>query len=139
MGGEIQRFEYQHQIDSAQIAAQLAFAVANSTAAEPSAGYDAIFAMAVLRHGSLGRPGVSRSSDQVRGFCARNPGSRALPKAQRTVDHPPQQFSPVRRSRRPGIRNDFAAAQGTTLFGPDNRLISDCEHADTVFRKKLNA
>jgi hypothetical protein len=63
MGGEIQRFKYQHQIDSAQIAAQLVFAVANSTAAEPSAGYDAIFAMAVLRHGSLGQPGVSRSSD----------------------------------------------------------------------------
>ena len=31
------------------------------------------------------------------------------------------------------------AGTGTPLFGPDNRLLPDCEYPDTVFRKKLNA
>jgi len=26
----------------------------------------------------------------------------------------------------------------TPLFGPDNRLLPDCEYPDAVFRKKLN-
>src|SRR5579862_1094793 len=38
----------------------ISFATARSTETEPSGGYDAIFCMAVLRHGSLGLPGVER-------------------------------------------------------------------------------
>jgi hypothetical protein len=40
--------------------AAMSFEFASSTEAEPAAVYDAIFAMAVLRHGSLGPPGVTR-------------------------------------------------------------------------------
>jgi trans-aconitate methyltransferase len=40
--------------------AGMAFETAASTQAEPSSAYDAIFAMAVLRHGSLALPGVTR-------------------------------------------------------------------------------
>jgi 2-polyprenyl-3-methyl-5-hydroxy-6-metoxy-1,4-benzoquinol methylase len=46
--------------------AHITFATAHSTAAEPSGTYDAIFCMAVLRHGSLGLPGVTRCDHLIR-------------------------------------------------------------------------
>jgi 2-polyprenyl-3-methyl-5-hydroxy-6-metoxy-1,4-benzoquinol methylase len=44
----------------------LSFAVAASTRGEAAGEYDAIFAMAVLRHGSLGDPGVTRCDHLLR-------------------------------------------------------------------------
>jgi hypothetical protein len=46
--------------------AAMSFEFASSTEAEPAAVYDAIFAMAVLRHGSLGPPGVTRCDHLIR-------------------------------------------------------------------------
>jgi SAM-dependent methyltransferase len=45
---------------------RLSFMVAASTQDEPAAAYDAIFCMAVLRHGSLGRPGITRCDPLLR-------------------------------------------------------------------------
>ncbi len=46
--------------------AAISFATASSAKAEPSSTYDAIFCMAVLRHGSLGLPGVTRCDHLIR-------------------------------------------------------------------------
>ena len=46
--------------------AAMSFEFASSTEAEPAAAYDAIFAMAVLRHGNLGLPGVARCDHLIR-------------------------------------------------------------------------
>jgi len=46
--------------------AAMSFDSASSTEAEPAAVYDAIFVMAVLRHGSLGLPGVTRCDHLIR-------------------------------------------------------------------------
>jgi SAM-dependent methyltransferase len=122
--------------------ANIAFAAARSTAAEPSSGYDAIFAMAVLRHGSLGLPGVTRCDhlirfeDFARAVCdferCLKPGGLLVIRHSnfRLCDAPAgQAFETILR---------LSVGPGTPLFGPDNRLLADCEYPDTVFRKKPN-
>jgi len=46
--------------------AAISFELANSTAAEADARYDAIFCMAVLRHGALANPGITRCDHLIR-------------------------------------------------------------------------
>lgn len=120
--------------------AGIAFATAHSTAAESSRGYDAIFCMAVLRHGSLGLPGVTRSDHLIR-F---EDFSRAIADFKRCLK--PGGLLIVRHS---NFRlGDAPAGQafetilrlptgpGTPLFGPDNQRLADDDYPDTVFRKK---
>ena len=120
----------------------LSFAVAGSTADEQAARYDAIFCMAVLRHGGLGDPGVTRCDHLLRGEDVA-----------RAVDD-------FRRCRKPGgllvlrhgnfrLRDMPAGAafdtmlsvplrgeKKTPIFGPDNRLMPGVEDPETVFRKR---
>ena len=123
--------------------AAIAFATAHSTAAEPASAYDAIFCMAVLRHGSLGLPGVARSDHLIRfedfahavadlDRCLK-PGGLLIVRHSnfRLCDAPiAYRFETVMR---------IPSGAQTPLFGPDNRLLPDSEYPDTVFRKKLSA
>jgi SAM-dependent methyltransferase len=121
--------------------ADIAFATAHSTAAEPSGGYDAIFAMAVLRHGSLGLPGVPRCDHLIRfdafahvvsdfARCLKTGGLLIIRHSNfRLCDAPAgRAFETILQ---------LPSGPGTPLFGPDNRVLADCEYPDTVFRKKL--
>ena len=122
--------------------AGLAFALGASAADEPAAQYDAIFCMAVLRHGSLGEPGVERCDHLLR------------------FDDVARAFAGFHRCLKPGgllvvrhsnfrLRDTAIGAQFETLlsvpfqgsktpiFGPDNRLMPGVEDPAAVFRKRV--
>jgi 2-polyprenyl-3-methyl-5-hydroxy-6-metoxy-1,4-benzoquinol methylase len=120
----------------------ISFSTANGTGAETSGDYDAIFCMAVLRHGSLGLPGVTRCDHLIRfedfaGAVADferclKPGGLLIIRHSnfRLCDAPAgQAFETILR---------IPANPTTRLFGPDNRLLPGQTYPDTVFRKKLN-
>lgn len=120
----------------------LTFAVAASTAAEPAGIYDAIFAMAVLRHGSLGAPGVGRCDHLIRfaDFAATIAGfSRCLkPGGLLVIRHSNFRLcdAPAGAEFETVLRLRSAEAAGTTpIFGPDNQLTKGADYPDTVFRK----
>jgi SAM-dependent methyltransferase len=118
---------------------RISFDVASSVAMEPNGAYDAIFCMAVLRHGSLGLPGVTRCDHLIRfedfaktiaefGRCLRLRGLLVI------------RHSNFR------LRDTAASAAFETilriptmakspLFGPDNTLLSEVDYPDTVFCK----
>jgi SAM-dependent methyltransferase len=123
--------------------AAISFELTDSMRAEPSGAYDAIFCMAVLRHGSLGLPGVTRCDPllQFEDFarmvadfarCLKPGGLLIIRHSNfRLCDTP--------------VAGDFetimsvplaAAAQKTPLFGADNQLLRGVEYPDTVFRKQ---
>jgi 2-polyprenyl-3-methyl-5-hydroxy-6-metoxy-1,4-benzoquinol methylase len=123
--------------------ANISFNTARCTAAEPSGSYDAIFCMAVLRHGRLGLPGVIRCDHLIR-F---EDFAHAVADFERCLK--PGGLLVIRHS---NFRLcDAAVGQAfetilqlphnskTPLFGPDNRLLPEQTYPDTVFRKKLNA
>jgi len=120
----------------------MSFETASSTEAEPAAAYDAIFAMAVLRHGSLGEPGVTRCDHLIRfeefaqtvadfKRCLKPGGLLVIRHSNfRLCDAPTgAAFETILRVKVPDT------AKKTPLFGPDNRLMSGAEYPDTVFRK----
>jgi SAM-dependent methyltransferase len=121
----------------------MAFETAASTQAEPSSAYDAIFAMAVLRHGSLGLPGVTRCDHLIRfedfaravadfERCLKPGGLLVIRHSNfRLCDAPAgQDFETVLQ-----VPHD----PKTPLFGSDNRLLLTRDYPDTVFRKKSAA
>jgi SAM-dependent methyltransferase len=123
--------------------AAITFETASSTRAEPAASYDAIFCMAVLRHGSLGLPGVTRCdhllhfedfAQAVQDFarCLKSGGLLVIRHSNfRLCDAPAAAcFETILRV------PTAAGAKKTPLFGPDNRLMEADEYPDTVFRKK---
>jgi 2-polyprenyl-3-methyl-5-hydroxy-6-metoxy-1,4-benzoquinol methylase len=123
--------------------ADIVFAAAASTTAEASGSYDAIFAMAVLRHGSLALPGVTRCDHLI---CFED-FARAVADFERCLK--PGGLLIVRHS---NFRLcDAPAGQAfetvlhvphdpkTPLFGSDNRLLLTRDYPDTVFRKKSAA
>lgn len=121
--------------------AGLSFVVGDSTAREPAALYDAIFCMAVLRHGGLSEPGVERCDHLLR------------------FDDVAAAFADFHRCLKPGgllvVRHSnfrlcdtsvggrfetllsvpFRRAR-TPIFGPDNRLMPGVEYPDAVFRRR---
>lgn len=119
--------------------ADIAFAAARSTDAEPSGSHDAIFCMAVLRHGSLGLPGVTRCDHLLR-F---EDFARAVADFKRCLKPGGLlivRYSNFRLSDAPAGRAfetilQLPTGARTPLFGPDDRLLPDCEYPDTVFRK----
>jgi len=122
--------------------AAIAFETANSTRAEATASYDAIFAMAVLRHGGLGNPGVTRCdhllpfqdfANAVADFsrCLKPGGLLVIRHSNfRLCDTPAGAgFETILSVKFP------EHGKKTPLFGPDNRLLESAEYPDTVFRK----
>jgi len=124
--------------------ASIDFETATSTDQEPSAAYDAIFCMAVLRHSGLGLAGITRCDPLLR-F---EDFARAVADFERCLK--PGGLLVIRHSHFRLSDAPIAQAFDTVLqvplgpqkpllFGPDNRLLADCEYSDTVFRKKLDA
>ena len=122
--------------------AAIAFEFASSIEAEPAAVYDAIFAMAVLRHGSLGLPGITRCDHLIRfdefaravedfRRCLRPGGLLVIRHSNfRLCDAPAgAAFETVLRVKNAETTNK------TPIFGPDNLLMVGVEYPDTVFRK----
>jgi SAM-dependent methyltransferase len=122
--------------------AALAFEFASSIEAEPAAVYDAIFAMAVLRHGSLGLPGITRCDHLIRfdefaravedfRRCLKPGGLLVIRHSNfRLCDAPAgTAFETVLRV------NNAETAKKTPIFGPNNLLMAGVEYPDTVFRK----
>ena len=114
------------------------FECAESTAGEATGAYDAIFCMAVLRHGGLGEPGVTRSDHLLRfadfenavadfARCLRRGGLLA-------IAHSNFRFSDTRTSA--DFESVLRMTSPTPLFGPDNRRFPDGGgKVDAVFRK----
>jgi SAM-dependent methyltransferase len=122
--------------------AAMSFETASSTEAEPAAAYDAIFAMAVLRHGNLGLPGVARCDHLIR-F---DEFARVVEDFRRCLK--PDGLLVIRHSNFRLIDAPAGVAFETILcvenakrtnkvpiFGPDNLLMAGVEYPDTVFRK----
>jgi hypothetical protein len=122
--------------------AAISFEPASSIEAEPAAVYEAIFAMVVLRHGSLGPPGVTRCDHLIRfdefaraaedfRRCLK-PGGLLVNRHSnfRLCDAPAgTAFETILR-----VKNAETAKQ-TPIFGPHNLLMAGVEYPDTVFRK----
>jgi len=124
--------------------ARIEFYTAGTLAAEPSASYDAIFCMAVLRHGQLARPGVVRCdhlipfevfSRAVESFrrCLKPGGLLAMRHNNfRLCDAPAgADFETI-------LSIDYHDPEKKTpIFGPSNQLMTGVTFPDTVFRKKI--
>jgi SAM-dependent methyltransferase len=123
--------------------AALSFEAASSTDGEPAGAYDAIFCMAVLRHGDLAMPGVTRCDHLIRfedfaraiedfKRCLKPGGLLVIRHSNfRLCDAPSgAAFETVLRVGTP------ATAKKTPIFGADNRLMDGIEYPDTVFRKR---
>ncbi len=121
--------------------AMLSFENGDSTAAEPAAAYDAIFCMAVLRHGDLALPGVTRCDHLIRfeDFAAMVADfSRCLkPGGLLVIRHSNFRLcdTPISAAFATVLRVPIKAIKGKTpLFGPDNKLLAGVDYPDTVFR-----
>lgn len=121
--------------------AQVSFECKSSTAEETAEIYDAIFCMAVLRHGSLGEPGVTRCDHLLRfeDFAAAiadfhrclKPGGLLIVRHSnfRVCDAPVgAKFETILSVPIPGPKQ-------TPIFGPDNQLMPGLAYSDAVFRK----
>ena len=125
--------------------AAISFETAGSMAAEPAGCYDAIFCMAVLRHGSLGLPGVTRCDHLIRfedfAQAAKDYGRCLKPGGLLVIRHSNfrlcdtaagTEFETI-------LRVKIPAAAKSPIFGPDNQLLPGVEYTDTVFRKRTQA
>lgn len=119
----------------------ISFETAGSTAGEPAAFYDAIFCMAVLRHGDLASPGTTRCDHLIRfeDFAAAvKDFSRCLkPGGLLAVRHANFRLSdtPAAADFETLLRVEGRGLERTPIFGPDNRLLSGVTYPDAVFRK----
>jgi SAM-dependent methyltransferase len=120
----------------------MTFEAGDSTRAEPAASYDAIFCMAVLRHGGLAAPGVTRCDHLIRfedfakavadfSRCLKPGGLLVIRYSNfRLCDTPAAvDFETILRVKLP------AKAKKAPLFDSQNQLMKDVEYLDTVFRK----
>jgi SAM-dependent methyltransferase len=116
----------------------MSFAVASSTTAEPASSYDAIFCMAVLRHGDLQH---AERSDPLLRFAD---FERTLADFARCLK--PGGYLALRHTNFRFPDSDTALGFDTALevppndltplFGRDNRRLSGVPHREGVFRKR---
>jgi hypothetical protein len=118
----------------------MTFAVAGSTAGEADSSYDAIFAMAVFRHGDLNVvPPPLKSSHRIR-FADFEESvvdlARVLkPGGLLAIQNAMFRFCDTR------VAQNFAAVfsvkrdEPAPLYGPDDCLSLEAEYTDVVFRK----
>lgn len=119
---------------------RLEFAVANSTVGEPGASYDAIFCMAVLRHGHLGKPGVVRC-DPLLYFADFEKTvadfARCLkPGGLLAIRHANFRFCDAFCAADFDVALRVPARTATPLFGRDNRLLEGASYDEALFRKR---
>jgi SAM-dependent methyltransferase len=120
---------------------RMKFKVACNTAREPDAHFDAIFCMAVLRHGDLARPGVQRCDhlvhfknfdEAISGFvrCLKPGGLLAVYHSNFRVCDASAAVDLV-----PVFQCPEMSAALSPVFGPDNCLMENSPYLDVVFRK----
>jgi 2-polyprenyl-3-methyl-5-hydroxy-6-metoxy-1,4-benzoquinol methylase len=119
----------------------ITFETAGSCAGEPSASYDAIFCMGVLRHGGLAEPGITRCDHLIRfedfasavadfSRCLKPGGLLAIRHSNfRLAD------APAATGFETALRVKIAKSERLKLFGPDNRLLQGAVYPDVVFCK----
>lgn len=121
--------------------AGLDFTIASSTRGESEGRYDAIFCMAVLRDGRLGRPGTMRCDPLLRfedfAACVQEFARCLKPGGLLIVRHSNFRLCDAAAGRKfeTLLRRDLGDRTHTPLFGPDNRLLEGAVYPDTVFRK----
>jgi SAM-dependent methyltransferase len=122
---------------------KISFAVADATIAENTASYDAIFCMAVLRHGRLDAPNVTRCDHLIRfedfartvadfARCLKPGGLLVIRHSNfRLCDAlAGAAFEPILAIELP------ETAKKSPIFGPDNELMNGVAYLDTVFQKR---
>lgn len=118
---------------------RISFAAAASTADEPEDFYDAIFCMAVLRHGQLALPGTNRCDHLLRfeDFAAAvKDFSRCLkPGGLLVIRHSNFRLHDAPAGAEFETLLRLQSAEKTPLFGPDNRRLEGERYPDSVFRK----
>lgn len=125
--------------------AGMSFVVSGSASEEPSESYDAVFCMAVLRHGDLSRDGVQRCDHRITfdafertvaelARCVR-PGGLLI------IQHSNFRFCDT------AISASFDTllsvengqfADRERIFGKDNRLLNVGPYGEVVFRKRVS-
>lgn len=122
---------------------KIRFQVDSSANAEPEEHYDAIFCMAVLRHGGLGVGRAQRCDHLIRfadfehllsGLCrSLKPGGYLV------IRHSNFRFSDIPAAAEFDVVFSILhnpEADPTPLYGPDDRLLEHEVYNDTVFRKR---
>jgi len=124
------------------LAAKTGFAAASGTDVEPAGHYDAIFCMAVLRHGALTKESVQRC-DPVLRFAdfevAVNDFARCLkPGGLLVIQHSNFRFGDTDTATgfEPVLRLGDAVVPGTPIFDRNNGRVPDTGYGDVVFRKR---
>jgi SAM-dependent methyltransferase len=118
----------------------LSFGIGASMESEPGNAYDAIFCMAVLRHGDLARPGTRRCDHLVRfddfarivadfERCLKPGGLLAIRFSNFLVADTPS-------AEKLEVVLALPGPAGTPVFGPDNRLIPGARNGEALFRKR---
>jgi SAM-dependent methyltransferase len=120
--------------------ANVAFAVAGSTAAEETGSYDAIFCMAVLRHGGL----TNSTLDRCDAFIRFEDFERTVADLARCLEaggllavrHSNFRFGDAAAARAFECVLRLPPNAGTPLFGRDNRHLAGALYDEVVFRKR---
>ena len=119
---------------------RMAFATSGSTAAESDASFDAIFAMAVFRHGSLNSSPPPPECDPILTFADFEQSVTDLARALK-----PRGLLIIRNAMFRFADTQVAGEFETVLsvkedppgpqYGRDNRILPDEDYPDTIFRK----
>jgi SAM-dependent methyltransferase len=119
---------------------RMSFAVAGSTAGEASGSYDAVFAMAVFRHGDLNiSPPPPESGHRIR-FAEFEQSVADLARVLKAsglliIEHAMFRFCDTRSAKDFETVYSVKLDKREPLYGRDDCLLPDAEYLDVVFRK----
>lgn len=120
--------------------ARIVFSVAGSTANEPSASYDAIFAMAVFRHGDLNKvPSPPTCGHRIR-FADFDQSVTDLARSLKpggllVIRHAMFRFADTRAASQFEAVFSLDPGENGPLYNRDNRLLPGAVDPEVVFRK----
>lgn len=123
---------------------RIRFKLTGSPDTEPASFYDAIFCMAVFRHGDLGIQKVEncdhliRFADFERTLAALNKCLK--PGGYLVIRHSNFRFADTAIATEFDVAlntNTKAPIDATPLYGPDNRRLADTIYNEAIFRKKI--
>jgi SAM-dependent methyltransferase len=119
---------------------KMSFAVAGSTAGENTASYDAIFAMAVFRHGNLNISPPPSMCAPLLHFASFEQSVADLARVLKpggllVIQHAMFRFCDTRAARGFDVALNIQAHELEPFYGRDNCLLPDAAYSDIVFRK----
>ena len=121
----------------------IVFDVAASTSKEPSNRYNAVFCMAVFRHGGLGESGVDNRCDQLIRFedfekTVDDIARCIVPGGLLLIGHSNFRFGDTRPSKTFDVvfQASGAADKQTPIFDRHNRFLPDTGYGELAFRKR---